>query len=351
MITFKKGDLLSSDAQALVNTVNTVGVMGKGIALQFKTRFPHNFAIYKSACKNGSFTVGQMLVVEDGDLLNRKIIINFPTKAHWKANSTYEYVLSGLKALRETILTFQITSIAIPPLGCGNGGLDWSIVKTMIAEELKELPIEIIVFEPNEEIKTLLQKEVPLKATKLTPARAMLLYLLFNYEAVGEQCSLFVANKLAYFLQRSGENLRLKFEAHHYGPYTIQLNHVLLNLNGVYLTGMEQNEIKPFEQIHLNYTKFTELDNFIKTELSINQKLRLNNVLALIQRFESTFSLELLATVDFIMEQDKTEDVSTILNTISKWSNRKTDLFKVEYVSIAVKHLKEFSNRDLEFVS
>ena len=276
MITFKKGDLLSSDAQALVNTVNTVGVMGKGIALQFKNRFPVNYSVYREACKKGTFSVGQVLVVEDGDLMNKKFIVNFPTKAHWKGNSTYEYVHSGLKALRDAIVKHNIKSIAIPPLGCGNGGLDWSKVKTMIVQELSDLPIDITVFEPNDAIKSILQKEVTQKTAKLTPARAMLLYLLFNYESVGEQSSLFVANKLAYFLQRSGEQLKLKFEAHHYGPYTVQLNHVLLHLNGVYLSGMEQNEIKPFEPIQLNYSKFKEVEKYIETELTVEQKQRIH---------------------------------------------------------------------------
>jgi O-acetyl-ADP-ribose deacetylase (regulator of RNase III)/uncharacterized protein YwgA len=350
MLTFRKGDLLNSDAQALVNTVNTVGVMGKGIALQFKNRFPVNYSVYRDACKNGTFKTGELLVVEDGDLMNRKVIINFPTKAHWKGNSTYEYVLSGLKALRQVIIDKKIKSIAIPPLGCGNGGLDWSKVKAMIQEELNALEADIIVYEPNDAIKSILLREVTTKEAKLTPARAMLLYLMFNYEAVGEQSSLFVANKLAYFLQRSGEKLKLNFEAHHYGPYTVQLNHVLLHLNGVYLNGMEQNEAKPFEPLQLNYAKLEEVQQYIQKELSVEQNRRLKDVLSLINRFESTFSLELLATVDFIMDQYKTEDISAILNTISKWSNRKTELFKPEYVSIAVNHLKDYSNRELELV-
>lgn len=350
MITFKKGDLLSSDAQALVNTVNTVGVMGKGIALQFKNRFPVNYAVYRDACKKGTFSVGQVLVVEDGDLMNKKFIINFPTKAHWKGNSKYEYVLSGLKALREAIEKHNIKSIAIPPLGCGNGGLDWSKVKAMIVQELSDFPIGITVFEPNDAIKSILQKEETHKITKLTPARAMLLYLLFNYESVGEQSSLFVANKLAYFLQRSGEKLRLSFEARQYGPYTVQLNHVLLTLNGVYLKGMEQNEAKPFEPLQLNYDKFEEVKNFVQDELTVEQKQRLKDVISLINRYESTFSLELLATVDYIIDQYKTDDISAIMNTISQWSNRKTELFKAEYVSIALNHLKDFSNRSFELV-
>ena len=239
MIKYLKGDLLSSKAQALVNTVNTVGVMGKGIALQFKKRFPHNFKIYKKACDEGTFSVGQVLVVEDSNLMQEKIIINFPTKKHWRGNSKYEYIETGLSALKEAIRNYNIKSVAIPPLGCGHGGLEWGKVKVLIEDALKDLDCEIEVYTPNEHIKAILQKENTSKEVKLTPARAMLLYLMFQYEAMGEQSSLFVANKLAWFLQRSGEKLKLKFKAHHYGPYATQVNHVLLHHINVLIHPLE----------------------------------------------------------------------------------------------------------------
>lgn len=347
MITFKKGDLLSSDAQALVNTVNTVGVMGKGIALQFKNRFPNNYKVYRDACKNGSFKTGQVLVVLDGDLLKKKWIINFPTKAHWKGDSKYEYIRTGLIALKQALIDHNIQSVAIPPLGCGNGGLNWNEVRKMIEEELNDCSAEIFVYEPNNQIKELLQKENTIAKAKLTPARAMLMYMLFAYEATGEQSSLFIANKLAYFLQRSGEQLRLKFEAHHYGPYTVQLNHVLLHLNGAYLNGMEQNTNKPFDPLFLNYEKLEEIKNYINHELKEEQRARLFDVLKLIQRFESTFAIELLATVDFVMQKNGTAEALEIQNYISKWSQRKAELFKTEHIQIAVDHLHNYAERSL----
>jgi O-acetyl-ADP-ribose deacetylase (regulator of RNase III)/uncharacterized protein YwgA len=340
--------MLSSDAEALVNTVNTVGIMGKGIALQFKSRFPENYRAYKDACKKGTFKTGQVLVVRDGDLLNKKVVINFPTKEHWKGSSKYEYISSGLISLKEAIKNNKIKSIAIPPLGCGNGGLDWEKVKTLIEAALKDVDATIYVYTPNEKIKSILQKEEAQKEVKLTPARAMLLYLLFQYESMGEQSSLFVANKLAYFIQRRGENLRLKFEAHHYGPYSVQLNHVLLHLNGVYLKGMEQNEVKPFEPFHLNYNKFSEIKDYIQKELSSEQKQRLDDVLKLLSRFESAFSLELLATVDYIIDNEKTRDLSEIIDKISHWSQRKTEIFQPEHVQIAYEHLKNYAENPFE---
>lgn len=351
MIYFKTDDLFNAKAEALVNTVNTVGVMGKGIALQFKKRYPHNYEVYKQACKAKEFNTGQILTVKDGDLLDQKYIINFPTKAHWKSPSKLEYIGSGLLALRAEIIRLGVGSIAIPPLGCGNGGLEWSVVKPMIVDQLQDLNIDIQIYEPAIKIKSILQKERKHKEVKLTPARAMLLYLMFHYEAVGEQSSLFAANKLAYFLQRKGENLRLKFTAHHYGPYAVQLNHVLYALNGVYLKGMEQNTASPFEPLHLTYNKFDEIEAFIHSKLTADQKSRLDDVLQLIKMFESSFSLELLATVDYIMSTEGVSDIDGILTAIGAWNRRKENIFQADQVELAIRHLSQCSSQSIEYSS
>lgn len=159
MIKFLQGDLLQSDAEALVNTVNTVGVMGKGIALQFKNQYPKNYKLYKEACKKGELKVGEVLVVKDGDILREKYIVNFPTKEHWRSPSEIAYIQQGLEALKESIKDYNIKSIAIPPLGCGNGGLDWTVVKPMIVDALGEIGVDIYVYEPNAQIKSILQSE------------------------------------------------------------------------------------------------------------------------------------------------------------------------------------------------
>lgn len=351
MVQLITGNLLDSTAEALVNTVNTVGVMGKGIALQFKNRFPNNYKVYKKACDDGSFDVGQVLVIHDGDLLHNKTIINFPTKKHWRSPSKYEYISTGLVALKEALKKHQIKSVAIPPLGCGNGGLDWDKVKNLIMESLNDVDAEVYLYTPNAKIKEVLQKENKSKEVKLTDARAMLLYLLFEYEKSGDQSSLLVANKLAYFLQRSGEELRLKFEPYHYGPYSVQLNHVLLYLNGTYLKGLEQNEAKPFESLELNYEKLDEIRNYIEEKLSREKKERLDKVLKLVQGFESAFSLELLSTVDYISRNDSNSDVNHILCKINSWSERKSDLFTERYVEIAKEHLGHYSDGQLQFAN
>ncbi|WP_233219180.1 type II toxin-antitoxin system antitoxin DNA ADP-ribosyl glycohydrolase DarG [Adhaeribacter arboris] len=155
-----KGNLLEAETKALVNTVNTVGVMGKGIALQFKERFPMNFKIYADACKKGEMQVGKMLVVKENTFNDEKIIINFPTKIEWFKKSQYSFIEDGLKDLVKVINEYKIQSIAIPPLGCGNGGLKWEKVKLLMDKYLGHLSnVNIQIFEPNDAVKEILQKE------------------------------------------------------------------------------------------------------------------------------------------------------------------------------------------------
>ncbi|WP_080055053.1 type II toxin-antitoxin system antitoxin DNA ADP-ribosyl glycohydrolase DarG [Spirosoma aerolatum] len=342
MIHFITGDLLSSDAQALVNTVNTVGVMGKGIALQFKERFPLNFKRYKDACKTGELQPGKLLLVRETSINGEKIIINFPTKTDWKQRSSYAYIEAGLQELVRVIEQETIQSIAIPPLGCGNGGLKWEKVRPMMEQYLGSLPIEVFIFEPNEAIKQVLQKQETPKTVQLSPARAMLLYALFSYESMGEHASLFVANKLAYFLQRLGENLRLNFKPHHYGPYANEVGHVLYKLNGVYMMGMEQNEIKAFESLQLRYDKLDEVRDYVNNNLQPEQRQRLKNLLTLIAGFQSALSLEVLASVDFIQFYEGITSVEEVFARLQNWSDRKKRLIKERHVAIAVEQLNAY---------
>jgi len=148
MLRYTQGDLFASGAQLLVNPVNCVGVMGKGLALAFKERFPSNFVRYKQVCDAKELEPGKILFVEiDGE--DPRWIANLPTKRHWRQKSRLEDVRAGLSALAEEIRTRQISSVAIPALGAGLGGLDWADVKAVIADELGELSgVEITVFEP-----------------------------------------------------------------------------------------------------------------------------------------------------------------------------------------------------------
>ncbi len=342
MIKYLTGDMLQADAEALVNTVNTVGVMGKGIALQFKEAFPYNNKVYVQACKNKELSVGQLLPVTDSNLLyGKKLIINFPTKTHWRQPSKYEYIEEGLIALKTLIQTNNIKSIAIPPLGAGNGGLDWAVVKPMIVNVLEGLEVDIQIYEPNKAIKEILQSQQPKKKVELTPARASVLYCLFAFESFGEYSSLFAANKLAYFLQRMGQALKLDFKPYHYGPYALGVEKVLYFLNGVFLKGMEQGEIRPFEPLKLNYEQWDTVNEYIKS-MPLEDKERVMGLIRFIKNFTSELSLEILSTVDYIMVENPGYSIDQVMTAISSWSLRKKELFRKESVERAYNHLLNY---------
>ena len=347
MINYVKGDLLSTNTEALVNTVNTVGVMGKGIALQFKEKYPNNFNQYFIACKKGEMKPGKLLVVRENTLEENKIIINFPTKVEWFKKSQYSYIEDGLKALINTINDYNIKDIAIPPLGCGNGGLKWDKVRDLIEKYLGSLPnTTIYVFEPNDEIKELLKKQESNKEVKLTDSKAMLLYAMFYYESLGEKSSLFVANKLAYFLKRLGENSfkRLNFKASHYGPYSVQVDHLVQSVNGKYIRGLEQMKVTPFEEITLEYDKAPEISQYVRTKLDTAQIGRLNNLINLIDGYQSAFALEVLASVDFIRKDNPRINEENTFIKIQEWSERKKNLFNKKQVSTAYNHLERYAS-------
>ena len=149
MIREKTGDIFAEDAEALVNPVNCVGVMGRGLALQFKKAFPDNFRAYAKACEHGHVRPGHMFVFETRQLTAPRMIINFPTKRHWRDDSRIEDIEAGLTALVEVICAHDIRSIAVPSLGCGLGGLDWRDVRPVIETALSGLDnLEVIIFEP-----------------------------------------------------------------------------------------------------------------------------------------------------------------------------------------------------------
>lgn len=344
MITFTTGDMMVSSAEALVNTVNTVGVMGKGIALQFKEAFPVNFAIYVQACKDESLIPGKLLVTREKNAAGEdKIIINFPTKKHWRFPSKYEYIENGLKALADVIRNYGIKSIAIPPLGCGNGGLQWNIVRRMIEDALHDIDAEVIVYEPNTTIKQTLQEKSLTKTIRLTPARGLMTYAMFYYDSLGENCSLFVANKLAYFLQRQGAKsyAKLTFKAHHYGPYSPQVAHIVYDLNGSYLQGFEQMSAAAFEPLTMRYDRIQEISSYVRT-LDAREQQSLKQTINLISGFESPLALEILASVDFIRRETPGISLADTILSIHHWSERKNRLFKDEYIKIAYDHLDSF---------
>ncbi len=339
MITYLEGNILESQAQAIINTVNTIGVMGKGIALQFKNAFPNNFKAYQKACKEGEVKVGKMFVYEDENLIiGKKIIINFPTKTTWKRPSEYEYIQNGLDDLVQIIQKYNIKSIAIPPLGAGNGGLDWAKVKKMIEDKLAHLETQIYIYEPTAQIKEQLKKE----RIKLTDGRALLLYVLYDLVREGEFVSEFSSEKICYFLQKFGakEYLKLNFEPKYYGPYSGKVRYVLYALNGSYIMGYSDMNKKPFETLNLVGDGYAEVESYVQKNeklLSIAQKTT-----QFLEGFYSDYALELLSSIDYIMDKENTSDKEIIIQKIGEWSERKKEKFSEDkYIDIALKHLQK----------
>lgn len=253
MIEYKSGDILSEDAEALVNTVNCVGVMGRGIALQFKKAFPENFKAYASACKREEVQPGRMFVFETGQLTNPRYIINFPTKRHWRGKSRMEDIEAGLKALVDTVHRYNIRSIAIPPLGSGLGGLDWSDVRSHIETALQPLTdVRVIVYEPAgapATEKMVHNRNVP----SMTAGRAALVELMSRYLGglLDPFVTLLEVHKLMYFMQEAGEPLRLTYRKAPYGPYAENLRHVLHAIEGHFVSGYADGGDEPDKQLTL----------------------------------------------------------------------------------------------------
>ncbi len=208
MIELTRGNLLEAKAEALVNTVNTVGVMGKGVALMFKDAFPENFKLYRAACKKNEVRVGHMFVTERHALIGPKWIINFPTKEHWRGDSKMQWIETGPQDLRRVVVERGIRSIAIPPLGSGNGGLNWEDVRPKIEATFAALgEVNVTIYEPTSEYQNVSKRS---GIEQLTPARALVAELVRRYWILGIECSLLEIQKLAYFLERSIEKLHCK---------------------------------------------------------------------------------------------------------------------------------------------
>lgn len=342
MIKYITGNIFDSNAQALVNTVNTVGVMGKGIALQFKKEFPKNYKKYVKACKDKSFSIGKLLVIDDESIYTgRKIIINFPTKKNWRNPSEYSYIEEGLNQLVELIQQKSIKSIAIPPLGAGNGGLDWKKVKAILESKLKSLNCDVFIYEPNFIIKEVMKKE----RVRLTPARAMLLSVLYELVRNGEFVSEFTAEKVAYFLQKFGAKkvMNLDFKPNFYGPYSGKVKHVLYYLNGSYIMGYSSKDRKPFEELSIILDTEKAVNDFLQKKENVDYNLITYKTKEFLKGFYSPFSLELLSTIDYIKTHNEDSTLESITTELNNWSDRKKTMFNNQrFVELAVNHIEKF---------
>lgn len=339
MISYMTGDLLNDDAQVLVNTVNCVGVMGRGIALQFKKKFPENFKAYKKACDNKEVVPGRVFVFSYGDMFEVRYIVNFPTKNHWKENSKIEYINDGLVDLKRFIVQNKITSIAIPPLGSGLGGLYWPLVKSRIEQAFADLvDVDVRVYEPtsNTTKKTVADKKTP----NMTKGRAALLVLSQRYldGFLDPSISLLEIHKLMFFLQEAGERLQLEYSKGHYGPYAENLRHVLNRVEGHFVVGYKDGGDNPNKQIELIPEAVKKAQNLVEQNKEIC--LNLNKVFDLVEGFESSYGLELLATVYWTIVKEDQSDFKDVQEYIYQWNDRKKQ-FTSKQIKLAQEHLNE----------
>lgn len=340
MIELKSGDILKEDAEAIVNTVNCVGVMGRGIALQFKNTFPENYKAYAEACKKELVQPGKMFVYSTGKFTYPRHIINFPTKRHWRGESRLEDIESGLRDLVKVIQEYNIKSVAIPPLGSGLGGLEWSEVKQLIEAALSPLEeVSIIIFEPTGAPSTEKMSHSR-KVPSMTAGRAALVELIHRYlnGLLDPFVSLLEIHKLMYFLQEAGEPLSLDYKKATYGPYAENLRHVLNSIEGHLVSGYADGGDAPDKQLKLVPGAVEEATTFLKKHK--DTRARFDKVSELVDGFETPFGLELLSTVHWVIKNEAVKSFDDIISYTYAWNDSKRQ-FTSRQITLAAKMLSE----------
>jgi O-acetyl-ADP-ribose deacetylase (regulator of RNase III) len=340
MIKLIQGDILKADAEALVNTVNCVGIMGRGVALQFRKAFSENFKAYEVACKANQVQPGKMFVYDLNRLYNPRFIINFPTKRHWKSNSRIEDIQSGLIDLITVVQQQQISSIAIPPLGCGLGGLDWGDVKPLIIEAFQTVPeVNVLLFEPaGAPPAAVMVREN--KMPSMTVGRAALLGLMRRYlsAVMDPTVTLLEIHKLMYFMQEAGEPLRLNYQKAPYGPYAENLRHVLNHIEGYFISGYGDAGDQPDKPLELKLHASEQAEAFLAAHTETQN--RFNRVADLIKGFETTFGMELLSTVHWVATHEQAATPEAAITKIHAWNPRKR-MFEPRHIRLAWERLRE----------
>lgn len=340
MIEYKTGDIFAENVEALVNSVNCVGVMGRGIALQFKNMFPENFKSYTAACKRNEVKPGRMFVHESGQMTNPRYIINFPTKRHWRGKSRLEDIEAGLEDLVREIERRNIRSIAIPPLGTSLGGLSWAEVRPRMESTLGALDdVVVMLFEPGSgpaDDRPNRSTDVP----KMTRGLAALVGLMHRYilALLDPFITLLEVHKLMYFMQLAGEPLRLEFNKGHYGPYAENLRHVLRRVEGHLISGYKDGGDAPGRQLELVPGAIEDATVFLDGHPETKE--RLDRVSQLVEGFESSFGLELLATTHWVAaEHPSSTDDEVVAHTYA-WGYRKRQ-FSKRQIHLALQTLRD----------
>lgn len=336
------GDLLEmNDVDAIVNTVNCVGVMGKGIALQFQNKWPANYRAYEVACKSGKVRPGRMFVYDAGALAKPHFIINFPTKDHWRGKSTLAFIRDGLLDLVAQVQRLGIRSIAVPPLGCGNGGLNWADVQPLIESAFACVPdVEVRLFGPDG---TTSAKSMQVRTTRpaMTAGRAAILKVLDTYRQLNYGLSKIDVQKLAYFLQEAGQPMNLRFEKNQYGPYADGLRHALHRMEGHFIRGVgdgvAEADIEPLPDA------LAEADAFLAAQGHEDLLAKVQRLEDLIDGFQTAYGMELLATVHWVATQEGANTPDAAFAAVQAWNDRKRKLMSESHIKAAWLRLSEQS--------
>lgn len=342
MIKNTRGNLLAAPAEALVNTVNTKGIMGKGIALQFRQAFPQMFKDYEKGCKDERVSLGKMDVHDLGGLAGGpRWIINFPTKGHWKTKSRMEDVESGLKDLIAKIRKLGIKSIAVPPLGCGNGGLPWNEVRPLIEQAFSQVPdVEVLLYAP---VETPEAVAMPNRTERpaMTQGQAALISLIDRYlkGLLDPVVSLLEVHKLMYFLQAAGQDLRLQYEAKQRGPFASNLRHVLIRMESHYTTGYGDGKDLPDTRIDLLSGAVESAQDLLGTSAEIST--RMDRVATLIEGYEDPYGMELLSSMHWVMVSTAgaKEEKAVAIEGVLSWNAAKRKRLKPEHLDKAWERL------------
>jgi len=341
MVDIVQGNLFDADVAALVNPVHCAGLMKRGLCRQFKTRFPDNFAEYEAACAAGALAPGDVLVHDRGGLFGDaqrpRYVLNVATKDHWRDASSSAHIQSGMAALSNEVTTRAISSLAVPALGCGGGGLDWPTVRPLLTAPLESLDtVRALVYAPRSVDAQ--ENAAEAKRPAMTRGRALLLAVLRAFAPMDGAISPHAAHNLAFLLQEAGEDLRLTFEPGTRGLRAAGLTAVLRRIEGHFIEGYDpSHQDSPF---HLQRAAVTTARHVLSDHPKADE--RHTRMQLLIADCDAPDELELLATVGWILQHDpqaRRRPAATV-RAVQDWSRRKAERFSPEQIAAAWQRLR-----------
>lgn len=324
MIEYTKGNMFDSGADCMVNTVNCEGFMGKGIAYQFKMRFPENFKSYEKACRSHKLTVGTMhYYVEDGIT-----IVNFPTKDKWRADSKMEYIEDGMDAFVKILPQLNVKKIVIPPLGCGNGGLQWGDVKAVIERKLQNLSeqYDFVIYEPSQNYRA---------KSKQPPKVSVSALVILDIRMQLEKANGLRLQKACYFTNYFYNDNYFKFDKYKYGPYSYAVDIVAKNLG-------EYQEYYALENSEDTFNHIYQVICSVKTNRQYNKiHQAVKKAVAFVNEIEDDKKLEGVATVAYLVETGRPKNQEELIQAFDEWSEYKAKKFSDAYIAECIRYLEE----------